>query len=112
MHSDPSTSAPHGAGYEEDTQSSDVHAYHDPSSSATLSATLSHTLADVMGTDVTDVERALSERVDPDALDSLFAEGAAEGPHPAGHLAFTVMGYRVTVYSGGDIVVTPPQTGQ
>jgi len=97
--------------YEEATQSNDTHAYHSPDDVANLHTTLVHTLADVAGTDVTDIERSLYERIDPDALDRIFDDGG-DGTHPPSHLAFTVIGYRVTVYSTGDIVVTPPADAQ
>lgn len=80
------------------------HAYHDPDSPAKYSTTLIHVLANVMGRDVSEVDAALAERIDPGALDLLFPGD----PASPGHVAFSVDGYRVTAYSGGQIVVTPP----
>lgn len=80
------------------------HAYHDPDSPARYSTTLVHVLANVMDRDVTDVDAALAGHVDPGALDLLFPSNCAS----PGHVAFSVDGYRVTAYSGGEIVVTPP----
>lgn len=64
-----------------------------------------HALADAMGDDVTRAERALAEAVHPRGLDVLFA---TPDIGPPGHVAFTVDGYDVTVYSTGEIVVTSP----
>jgi hypothetical protein len=86
----------------------DYHVYHDPESSARLSTTVVHALADVMGVDVTDTGFALYDSVDPDALDQIFSPRGDESPRAPGHVAFTVEGYRVTVYSTGEIVITPP----
>lgn len=84
------------------------HAYHDPNSVARLTTTLVHALADVTGMDVTDAEASLAENIDPAGLDRLFADGDGDGSRPAGHVAFSVRGYPVTVYSDGQIVITPP----
>ena len=80
------------------------HAYHDPEGSARYSTTLVHVLANVMDRDVTDAHAALAERIDPQALDLLFPSDHAS----PGHVAFSVDGYRITAYDGGEIVVTPP----
>lgn len=87
---------------------SNLYAYHHPASPAKLSTTVVHALADIMGDDVTNTESSLFHSVDLKALDHLFAP--LEGGHQrtSGHVAFTVMGYRVTVYSTGHIVITPP----
>jgi hypothetical protein len=61
-----------------------------------------------MGDNVTDVGFSLYDSVDPDALDRIFSETTAGKPRSTGHVAFTVDGYQVTVYSTGDIVITPP----
>jgi len=79
--------------------------HHDPDGSAKLSTTVIHALADAMGIDVTDTGFSLYDTIDPDALDRLFSGDDFAAP---GHVAFTVEGYRVTVYSDGHIVVTPP----
>lgn len=82
--------------------------HHDVDGSARLSTTVVHELAHVMDVDVTDTGFTLSESVDPDALDRLFKPRPDGTPRPPGHIAFQVRGYRVTVYSSGDIVITPP----
>lgn len=88
----------------------DYYAYHDPESDARLSTTLVHALADVMGVDVTDSGFVLAEEIDPEALDNLFAPPA--GDETTGHVAFRANSYRVTVYSNGKIVITPPRSEQ
>lgn len=91
-------------------QPSTYHAYHDPRSPAKLSTTIVHALADVMDLDVTDTGFSLYDSVDPDALDQLFVPKSDGTPRPPGHVAFSVQGYRITVYSEGHIVITPPST--
>jgi hypothetical protein len=87
--------------------SGDYHARHDPDDSARLSTTVVHALADVMGQDATDVEFVLSDSVDPEALDRLFGV-TDETTKTTGHVAFSVDNHLVTVYSDGQIVITPP----
>lgn len=88
----------------------DYYAYHDPEGSATFSTTVIHALADVMGLDVTDSKFVLYDSVDPGALDRIFARTEDGAPRSPGHVAFSVDDYRVTVYSDGRIVITPPTT--
>lgn len=85
----------------------EYHVTHDPESAAHVSTTVVHALADVMDVGVTDTGFALYDSIDPDALDRIFAATPAGRRRP-GHVAFAVEGYRVTVYSGGQIVITPP----
>lgn len=85
----------------------DYYAYHDSESTAKLSTTVVHALADVIGADVTDADLELQDTIDPDALDRIFA-AAGEPSRTPSHLAFTVDGYQITVYSSGQIVITPP----
>lgn len=96
------------AEYRRDPRTNDIYAFHDPDSAARLSTTVAHALADVMGTDVTSTEFSLYDCVDPDALDQLFTPLADGRRRSSGHVAFNVLGYRVTVYSDGHIVLTPP----
>lgn len=84
------------------------HAYHDANGTAKLSTTVVHALADVTGMDVTDVEASLAESIDPEGLDRLFSK-RDDRRSPGGHVAFSVRGYPVTVYSNGQIVITPPE---
>jgi hypothetical protein len=86
----------------------DYYAHHDHDSAAKLSTTVIHALADVMGSDVTDAGFELYESIDPDALDRIFAGAEEDASNAPSHLAFTVEGHQVTVYSSGEIVITPP----
>ncbi|MFC7203209.1 HalOD1 output domain-containing protein [Haloferax namakaokahaiae] len=89
-------------------QANTYHVQHDPSGPAKLSTTVIHALADAMGIDVSDSGFSLYDSIDPDALDSIFSPTADGTPRPPGHVAFCVAGYQTTVYSTGDIVITPP----
>lgn len=89
-------------------ESRDYYTYHDPDGEARLSTTLVHALADIMGVDVTDTGFVLAEEIDPEALDMLFAP--SDGSGTVGHVAFSVDSHRVTVYSDGTIVITPPES--
>ena len=89
-------------------QPNTYHAHHDPDGPAKLSTTVVHALADVMGVDTTDTGFSLYDSLDPDALDRLFSSTDDEPSRPPAHLAFSVEGYRVTVYSDGHLVITPP----
>lgn len=82
--------------------------YHDPRGTAKLSTTLVHALADATGTDPTDCRSSLLGAVDLCALDHLFSRPPGPSAGPPGHVAFTIDGYRVTVYESGQIVITPP----
>jgi len=91
-----------------DDRTPDYHVYHDPSGTAKISTTITHTLADVMGIDVTDARVALYDSVDPESLDRIFTRVADSRSRPPAHVAFTVDGCQVTVYSTGEIILTPP----
>lgn len=88
-------------------QQSTYYAHHDGDGNARLSTTVVHALADVMDDDVTETEFSLYDTIDPGALNNLF-NPAAEMTRTGAHVAFSVCGYRVTVYSSGQIVITPP----
>ncbi|QLG64342.1 hypothetical protein HUG12_20765 (plasmid) [Halorarum salinum] len=105
----PNSSAPPADGRQARTPNT-YHVRHDPAGAADVTTTVVHALADAMGTDVTGIEFSLHDSVDPEALDRLFAPRDDGTPRPPGHVAFSVEGYRVTVYSGGDIAITPPRT--
>lgn len=102
-------SPPSGEDWSRDISlSKDHHAFHEPGGSAKVSTTVVHALADAMGVDVTDIGFSLYDSIDPDALDRIFAQTTTGPPRAPGHVAFSVDGYRVTVYSSGHIVITPP----
>lgn len=95
-------------GYQRTSLQDNYYAFHDPHSSARLSTTVAHALADAMGVDVTDTEFSLYDAVDPDALDHIFAPLQDGTLRDSGHVAFQLLGYQVTVYTSGHIVITPP----
>lgn len=97
-----------GGGDVRNAPPADYHAFHDRGSAAKLSTTVVHALARAMGVDVTEAGFVLNDSVDPDALDRIFAETGDGTPRPPGHVGFFVGDYRVTVYSTGQIVITPP----
>jgi hypothetical protein len=84
--------------------------HHDFDGPAELTTTLAHAIADVTGFEVTEAGFTLSDYVDPDALDRLFAPKSDGIPRTNGHLGFTIWNCQVTVYSTGRIVVTRTQT--
>ena len=83
--------------------------HHDFDGPAELTTTLAHAIADVTGFEVTETGFTLSEYVDPDALDRLFAPKSDGTPRTNGHLRFTIWNCQVTVYSTGRIVITQTQ---
>lgn len=83
--------------------------HHDSSGPSKVTTTVIHALADVMDVDVSETEFSLFDSIDPDALDRLFRPKPDGTPRPAAHVAFGVKGYRVTVYSDGEIVITEPR---
>lgn len=85
---------------------------HEFDGTASVTATLAHALADVSGTDVTDVELTLEEYVDTDALDRLFAPPLGHTSEMTSSLTVNVQGYQTTLSSTGLITITPPQPRQ
>lgn len=82
------------------------HNFDDP---ASLTATVTHALSDISGFNVTDIEFALKECVDTDALDRLFIPGS---PRENAQLSFSMRGYHTTIYGNGSIFIVPPQQYQ
>ena len=102
----------HAKGGSQPYQRRDTRPYvvtHDFDGSAELTTTLVHALSDVSGIDVTDAGFTLSDHADPDALDQLFKPREDGELRMHGQLTFTVWGYRVSVYSDGQIEIVPPQ---
>lgn len=86
--------------------------------SVTLSTTVDHTVqnepiseavvwavAEAKGVDPLDLDEALYDRVDPDALERLFESDAAGADL---RVKFTLAGCEVTVSGDGRVVVLPP----
>jgi hypothetical protein len=104
----PNIRTPRGGQGQQVSLPPEYYAYHDATGPAKLSTTLAHALADVMGSDVTEAGAAISNCVSPDALDRLFSRSDDGRAATRDHVAFSTAGYRVTVYSSGHIVITPP----
>ena len=83
------------------------YAQHDFSGPAKLSTTVVHALSDVANVDATEIETTLFQHVDPDGLNSLFSPLDSETPRATGHVAFSMLGYDLTIYSNGQIVISP-----
>jgi hypothetical protein len=71
---------------------------HDPDGSATVSDTVIEAVAEVADVDPTTTLIPLADRIDPDALDALFANREGEV-----QLTFSVCGLEVLVQSDGRI---------
>lgn len=98
-------SAPRTAARTQPQQAYTVH--HDFEGVATVTETVVHALSDVTGMDVTDADFALYDYVDPDSLNRLFAPKGDGTPRVSGHVSFTVMGYRTTIYATGQVSIVP-----
>lgn len=77
---------------------------HDWTGSDSLTNTIVTTVAELAGTDPTEVER-LYERIDPESLETLFAPTSGPSNRTTGQVSFRLDSYTVTVHATGDIVV-------
>lgn len=71
---------------------------HDPDGPATVSDTVIEAIAEVAGVDPTSTVIPLADRVDPDALDDLFADDVGDA-----RVSFRVCGLDVFVRSDGHV---------
>lgn len=84
-----------------------------------LSTRVVEAFAAAVGTSPLDLDFALYDCLDPDALDALFAAKTDGEARIGGEVVFVVEGYEITVDSDGEIVVrggelaspTEPETG-
>lgn len=70
-----------------------------------LSSIVVDAVAEAAGMDPANLGTSLYEQIDPDALDNLFSDRHNGMPRGSGHVVFTLLGYEVTVYSDGNVVV-------
>lgn len=84
---------------------------HDFDGTATLSETLFHAISGAANVNVRKVEKALAGRIDPTALDQIFRPGQPS-IQPFGQLTLSVLRHDVTVYTNGQIVITPQTPNQ
>lgn len=80
---------------------------HDFESTATLSETLIHAISGAANVDVSKVEDSIGQQVDPTALDRIFRTAGQQSTQPLGNLTLSVLGQTVTIYTDGQIVITP-----
>jgi hypothetical protein len=80
---------------------------HDFEGTATLSETVIHAISGAANVDVSKVEEGLARQVDPTALDRIFRTGDQRATGPLGTLTLDVLGQAVTIYTDGQIVITP-----
>lgn len=83
------------------------HAVHD-ADDGRLSVSVVTAVADALDVDPTTVAVPMFERVDPDALDRLFADTADDRSRTEGYVAFPLWTLTVVVHADGDIYVHPP----
>ncbi|WP_290813804.1 HalOD1 output domain-containing protein [Halovivax sp.] len=76
---------------------------HDRRSNESLCVTIASAVADVLGTEVTELE-PLHYTIDTDALERLF-EPRPSGPRTDGVIAFEYQGCTVDVSADGEVVV-------
>jgi len=79
---------------------------HNFGGTATLSETVVHAISGATNVDVRKVEQAIAGRIDPSALDRIFRPGQPS-TQSFGQLSISVMGYDVTIYTNGQIVIRP-----
>lgn len=90
-------------------QTETYHAHHDSSNGQTLSETVIEAIADVADVDPTTTLIPLAERVDPDALDTLFDGRKTRADHSS-RVVFYLCGLKVVVHGDGHVRIrnAPP----
>ena len=91
--------------YHPDTQT--YHIYHDLEQPPPISTIVIRGVATLTGERPTDIE-PLHEVINPDALNALFQPGSEEFSERHGSVSFPLEGYKVTVYTEGEIVIAIP----
>ena len=77
---------------------------HDWTGNDSLTTTIVSTVAELSGTDPTEVDR-LYDRIDPESLETLFEPTNKADGRNTGQVSFQLDAYTVTVHATGDIVV-------
>lgn len=88
-----------------DASPSETYFTHDWNDDDSLTNEIVSAVAELTGKNELDVERVY-DRLDPDSLNSLFAETAAGRTAEDGLLVFTLEGCTVTVHGSGVVIVT------
>ncbi len=81
------------------------HVYHDPRSGWSLSETLIAAIASIRNIDPTKTTIPLTDRVDVDALDAIFAETYDGRSRDEGYVAFSVSDIDVYVHANGHVFI-------
>lgn len=74
-------------------------------SSQRVSTAVIDAVAEAVDADPTELHSRLYDSIDPDALDTLFADKYNGTPRTGGSVTFTMYGYEITVYSDGGICI-------
>ncbi|WP_266077777.1 HalOD1 output domain-containing protein [Haladaptatus caseinilyticus] len=85
------------------------HVYHDSASLYSVSETIIEAIAAIRSSDPTDDLIPLTDVVDPDALNSLFADTHTGSKRNEGHIVFSVNGFDVFVHANGHIFIRERQ---
>lgn len=80
--------------------------HHDHQTDGSLAATLAIHLNEIADVDLLSGEEVLSDYIDPDALDALFATPATD---PESNVQFRFLDHQITVYATGHIYIEPPE---
>ncbi|QLG50942.1 HalOD1 output domain-containing protein [Natrinema halophilum] len=100
------TATPHDYGRSRiDRERKTAFVSHDWTGTDSLTTTIISTVAELSGSDPTEVER-LYDRIDPESLETLFAPTAGAAARNIGQVSFQLEAYTITVHATGDIVVT------
>lgn len=84
-----------------------LHRFHDFESDTSLSFAILEAIEELSRTDTTGHDESLSEYVDPDALDSLFAPRLDGTPRAeGGSVSLSLYDHDVVVHSDGHIIVS------
>ncbi|WP_162224610.1 HalOD1 output domain-containing protein [Halorussus amylolyticus] len=70
-----------------------------------LSTAVIDAVADAADVEPAELGASLYDQIDPDALDNLFSDRHNGIPRGSGHVVFSLLGYEITVYSDGHVVV-------
>ncbi len=81
------------------------HVYHDSRDTYSLSETVIEAVATIRNRDPTDDPIPLASIIDPDALDSLFANTHRGSERNAGHVVFLLDGLEVFVHANDHIFI-------
>lgn len=78
-----------------------------PDDGERLSIEIINAIAEFEDADPIEVRPVLYDIIDPDALDSLFADTQRGQSRTAGHVTFRYDEHKVTVHSDGDVNIQP-----